>query len=204
MNDDNKNINNEIEENDDAIVEQEEIVSEEDENTPKLISKLREKLKECESEKQNNLNGWKIERADFVNFRKRSEEEKKEFTKFANEALISDIIPVLESFEMAFSNKKIWESLPGEWRKGVEYIRSQLLNALKGNGLEELNPPKGEKFDPNIQIAESSAPTFDKEEDNVIIQVVKKGYRLNGKVITPSRVVVGEYKEENKETMAGK
>ena len=204
MNDDNKNINNEIEENDDAIVEQEEIVSEEDENTPKLISKLREKLKECESEKQNNLNGWQRERADFVNFRKRSEEEKKEFTKFANEALISDIIPVLESFEMAFSNKKIWESLPGEWRKGVEYIRSQLLNALKGNGLEELNPPKGEKFDPNIQIAESSPPTFDKEEDNVIIQVVKKGYRLNGKVITPSRVVVGEYKEENKETMAGK
>ena len=200
MNDDNKNINNEIEAHDDAIVEQEEIVSEEDENTPKLISKLREKLKECESEKQNNLNGWQRERADFVNFKKRSEEEKKEFTKFANEALISDIIPVLESFEMAFSNRKVWESLPEEWRKGVEYIYNQLLNALKGNGLEELNPPKGEKFDPNIHIAEASTPTFDKDEDNVIIQVTKKGYRLNGKIISPPRVVVAEYKEENVET----
>ena len=203
MNNDNKNINNENEEGD-AIAEQEEIISEEDENTPKLISKLRERLKECEIEKQNNLNGWQRERADFVNFKKRSEEEKKEFIKFANEALISDIIPVLESFEMAFSNKKVWESLPEEWRKGVEYIHSQLLNALKDNGLEELNPPKGEKFNPSIHIAESTTPTFDKEKDNVIIQVVKMGYRLNGKVIIPPRVVVAEYKEENNETEASK
>jgi len=203
MNNDNKNINNENEEGD-AIAEQEEIISEEDENTPKLISKLRERLKECEIEKQNNLNGWQRERADFVNFKKRSEEEKKEFIKFANEALISDIIPVLESFEMAFSNKKVWESLPEEWRKGVEYIHSQLLNALKDNGLEELNPPKGEKFDPSVHIAESSSSTFDKKEDNVIIQVVKKGYRLNGKTIIPPRVIVAEYQEEKNESASVK
>ena len=203
MNNDNKNINNENEEGD-AIAEQEEIISEEDENTPKLISKLRERLKECEIEKQNNLNGWQRERADFVNYKKRSEEEKKEFIRFANEALISDIIPVLESFEMAFSNKKVWESLPEEWRKGVEYIHSQLLNALKDNGLEELNPPKGEKFDPSVHIAESSSSTFDKKEDNVIIQVVKKGYRLNGKTIIPPRVIVAEYQEEKNKSASVK
>src|SRR3989344_5595944 len=203
MNNDNKNINNENEEGD-AIAEQEEIISEEDENTPKLISKLRERLKECEIEKQNNLNGWQRERADFVNFKKRSEEKKKEFIKFANEVLISDIIPVLESFEMAFSNKKVWESLPEEWRKGVEYIHSQLLNALKDNGLEELNPPKGEKFDPSVHIAESSSSTFDKKEDNVIIQVVKKGYRLNGKTIIPPRVIVAEYHEGKSESASVK
>lgn len=180
--------------------EQEEIVSEEDESTPRLLSKLREKLKELESEKQNYLNLLQRERADSVNFKRRSEEEKKEFIKFANEGLIEDIIPVLESFEMAFSNKKVWESLPIEWRKGVEYIHSQLLNALKSNGLQELNPPKGEKFDPNIHIAEMSEPTFDKEEDNVIIQVIKKGYGLNGKIIMAPRVVVAEYRERETET----
>lgn len=194
-------INNAEEE---AIVEQtakqEEIVSEEDENIPRLLSKMRKKIEELEKEKQDNLNGWQRERADSVNFKRRSEEEKRELIKFANERLIEEIIPVLESFEMAFSNKKVWESLPSEWRKGVEYIHSQLLNVLKSNGLEELNPPKGEKFNPNLHIAESSTPTFDKEEDNVIIQVVKKGYGLNGKIIMAPRVVVAEYREKETET----
>ena len=201
MNEGYEKINNAEE---DAIIgqtaEQEEIVSEEDENTPRLLYKLREKIKGLEAEKQENQNGWHRERADFVNFKRRSEEEKRELIKFANEGLIEEIIPVLESFEMAFSNKKIWESLPVEWRRGVEYIHSQLLNALKNKGLEELNPPKGEKFDPNIHIAESSAPTFDKGEDDVIIQVVKTGYGLNGKIIMAPRVVVAEYCEKETET----
>ncbi|MBM2818124.1 MAG: GrpE protein, molecular chaperone GrpE [Parcubacteria group bacterium] len=196
MNDGSKNINS----TDNSAEEQEEIVTEEDENTPMLLSKLRGKLKLCESEKQEYLDKWQRERADFINYKKRNEEENRQFVKFANERLIEEIIPVLESFEMAFSNRKVWESLPEDWRKGVEYIHSQLLNTLKGNGLEELNPPKGEKFDPNIHIAESSEPTFDKEKDSVIMQIIKKGYRLNGKIIMPPRVVVAEYKEEKKET----
>lgn len=199
MNDDNKIVNDKQGVHDE-IDESEEIISEEDDNTPQLLAKLREKIKKLEAEKQENQNGWQRERADFVNYKKRSDEEKKEFIKFANIGLIEEIIPALESFEMAFSNKKVWESLPVEWRKGVEYIQNQLLSILKGNGLQELDPPKGEKFDPNSHVAESSAPTFDKEEDNVIIQVVKKGYRLNGKVITPPRVVVAEYKGEKSET----
>lgn len=207
MDDNNKDINSNTENKrsdyeNDGVSEAEEIISEEDENTPRFLSKLREKLKNCEGEKQEYLNGWQRAKADFVNFKKRSEEERKEFIKFANWRLIEEIIPVLESFEMAFSNKKVWESLPEEWRKGIEYIHSQLLNVLKGNGLEELNPSKGEKFDPNIHIAESSMLTFDKKEDNVIIQILKKGYRLDGKIIMPPRVVVVEYKEEKNETVS--
>lgn len=203
MNDDNQNINKDtdIEEiitENNISDEVDDIVSEEDENTPRLIAKLRDKLKACESEKQENLNGWQRAKADFVNFKKRSEEENRELVKFANGRLIEEIIPVLESFEMAFSNKKVWESLPEVWRKGVEYINNQLLSILKGNGLEELMPLNGVKFDPNIHIAESSKEVFDKEKDNVIIQVLKKGYALNGKIIIPPKVVVAEYKEEKK------
>lgn len=200
MNDDNQNINKdtdteEIVRENNTPDEADDIVSEEDENTPRLIAKLRDKLKVCENEKQENLNGWQRAKADFINFKKRSEEENRELIKFANGRLIEEIIPVLESFEMAFSNKKVWESLPEVWRKGVEYIHNQLLSVLKSNGLEELSPSKGEKFDPNIHIAESSEEIFDKKEDNVIIQVVKKGYRLNGKMITPPRVIIAEYKQ---------
>lgn len=211
MNDDNKNINNDTDientESENSVMDErnetDDIVSEEDENTPRFVAKLREKLKSCGSEKQEYLDKLQRERADFINYKKRNEEENRQFIKFANERLIEEIIPTLESFEMAFSNKKVWESLPVDWRKGVEYIHSQLLNVLKSNGLEELSPSEGEKFDPNIHIAESSAPTFDKKEDNVIIQPVKKGYRLNGKMITPPRVIIAEYKEEKNETTNG-
>ena len=204
-----ENLNNYVDANNDQVAEpvepeEGEIIPEEDESAALIVRKLRKKLEESEEERKNNLDGWQRERADFANWKKRSEEEKKEFIKFANEALIEEIIPVLESFEMAFSNREVWESLPIAWRKGVEYIYNQLLSTLKNKGLEELDPPKGEKFNPSIHVAESSAPTFDKTEDNVIVQVVKKGYRLNGKVITPPRVVVAEYKEENNEAMLGK
>ncbi|MDE1988396.1 MAG: nucleotide exchange factor GrpE [Patescibacteria group bacterium] len=206
MNDDNKNINKdigeEVDETENGILENapdaeeaDDIVSEEDENAPNLIKKLRGKLKECEGEKNEYLDKWQRERADFINYKKRNEEENRQFVKFANERLMEEIIPVLESFEMAFSNKKVWESLPEVWRKGVEYIRSQLLSVLKNKGLEELNPPRGEKFNPNIHIAEATEPIFDKNEDSVIIRVIKKGYGLSGKIIIPPKVVVGEFSE---------
>src|SRR5688500_18315098 len=62
------------------------------------IAKLRERLKTCVEEKQKYLDGWQRDKADFLNARKRSEEEKKEFLKFANENLIAELLPVLESF----------------------------------------------------------------------------------------------------------
>lgn len=205
MNDDNKNINGnnteeevvETEKSDlEEVSETDDVVSEEDETPLNLIKKLRDKIKTLESEKQEYLDKWQRERADFINHKKRNEEENRQFVRFANERLVEEIIPVLESFEMAFVNKKTWESLPEVWRKGMEYIHSQLLNVLKSKGLEEINPAKGEKFNPNIHIAEATELIFDKNEDSVIIRVVKKGYGLNGKIIVAPKVVVGEFSED--------
>ena len=84
------------------------------------IRELREKLKECTREKQANLDGWQRTKADFVNFKKRDEESKGEFLKFAREELIIDLMPVLESFHMAFANKAAWEKVDPTWRNGVE------------------------------------------------------------------------------------
>lgn len=207
MNNDNKNTNNDIDEEGvesvksdlEDVNEDNDIISEEDNGVSSLIKKLRDKIKSLESEKQEYLDKWQRERADFINYKKRSEEENRQFVRFANERLIEEIIPVLESFEMAFSNKKTWESLPEVWRKGVEYIHSQLSSVLKSKGLEELNPPKGERFNPNIHIAEAMEATFDKNEDSVIMRVIKKGYGLNGKIIIAPKVVVGEFNEKKGE-----
>jgi molecular chaperone GrpE len=172
------------------------VVSEEENEVPQvLIKKIKEKLAICEKEKQEYMNGWQRERADFINYKKRSEEEKKEYIKFANESLLEEMLTVLESFDMAFLDKEKWNSVPENWRVGVEYIHSQLVKVLDDNGLKEFTPKVGDKFDPVLHVAEEVSPTDKKEEDNVIMSTKKKGYVMNGKIIIAPKVVVGEFKK---------
>jgi len=184
---------------DDATEEVEEIVPETDvdmgvgKDAATQISKLKEKLKACEKEKQEYLDGWQRARADFVNLRKRDEEEKKEYIKFASERVIDDMIPVLDSFEMAFANKEAWEKADKNWRMGVEYIHSQLRAILEKNGLVDINPI-GQTFDVNRDEASEYVPVENEFENNKIIAVVQRGYMLNGKMLRPAKVKVGEKK----------
>ena len=156
------------------------------------IKKLREKLKEAVVEKQKYLESLQRERADFINYKKREEEDKKELIKFATERIIDDLIPVLQNFEMAFSNKEAWEKVDQNWRTGVEYIYSHLKQTLVGSGLEEIDP-KGEQFDPYRDEALEHIPVSDKAKDHVITEVVQKGYKLNGKIIRPAKVKVSNF-----------
>lgn len=158
------------------------------------IAKLKEKIKKLIIEKDEYMNGWQRERADFVNFRKRSEEEKKEYIKFANENLLGEMLTVLESFDMAFMNKEQWNAVPQNWRIGVEYIHSQFVKILDDNGLKEFIPKIGDKFDPKLHIAEEVILSDKKEDDGVILSFKKKGYTMNGKIIIAPKVTVGEFK----------
>jgi molecular chaperone GrpE len=158
------------------------------------LLKLKEKIKVLEAEKAEYMNGWQRERADFVNFKKRAEEDKKEYIKFANESLLEEMLTVLESFDMAFMNKEAWNSVPQNWRVGVEYIHSQLVKVLDDNGLKEFSPKEGEAFDPKLHVAEEVIPVEDKNQEGKIISLKKKGYTLNGKVVIAPKVAVGEVK----------
>lgn len=170
------------------------VVDEENEAPEALVKKLKEKIKILEKEKQENLDGWQRERADFINYKKRIENEKVEVIKYANESLLEEITQVLDSFEMAFSNKEAWEKVDKNWRTGVEYIHSQLLKALGESGFKEINPI-GEKFDPKYHVAVEHKEIEDKENDGVIVHVIKKGYMLNDRVVVAPQVVVAEYKK---------
>ncbi|MEI6190806.1 MAG: nucleotide exchange factor GrpE [bacterium] len=158
------------------------------------LAKLKEKIKVLEAEKSEYMNGWQRERADFVNFKKRAEEEKKEYIKFANENLLEEMLTVLESFDMAFMNKEQWNAVPQNWRVGVEYIHSQLVKILDDNGLKEFVPKIGDKFDVKDHVAEEVAPVEKESEDGLIKEIKKKGYTMNGKIIIAPKVVVGEFK----------
>jgi molecular chaperone GrpE len=168
------------------------VVSEESAN--ETIKKLRERLNNTEAERMEYLTGWQRAKADLINARKRDEADRNEFVKFANERLIEGLIPVLESFELAMSNKESWEKVDKNWRVGVEYIYSQLKKALEDSGLTELKP-LNQKFDHAIHEAASYEPVVDEKLNHIVIRVIQNGYDLNGKLMRPAKVVVGDFKK---------
>jgi len=156
------------------------------------IKKLRAKLKEAEAKAQEYLTGWQKERAEGVNLRKRMEEEKKEFAKFAKEDITTELISVLDSFESAFKNKEAWEKVDKNWRQGVEYIHSQLINVLGNHGVSVVSP-LGEKFDSQRDEAIETVPVEDEADDHKIIEVLSVGYKLQNKIIRAPKVKVGDF-----------
>lgn len=158
------------------------------------MKSLREKLRECTKEKAANLDGWQRSKADFINFRKREEEGKAEFLKFAEEGVIADLLPVLESFHMAFANREAWAKVDQSWRIGVEHIHAQLLQVLREHGLNEIDPA-GKDFDQNEHMSIGSVETENKNLYHKVAEVLQLGYRLNGKLIRSPKVKIYAEKE---------
>ena len=164
-----------------------------EESAQEAIKTLRLKLKKALAEKQEYLNGWQKDKADFLNARKRDEAANKEMIKYANESLISELIAVLDSFSMAFSDKAAWEKVDKNWRVGVEYIANQFKKVLEDNGLTEIDPI-GQKFDPMRDEAVTFEPVTDAAKDGVVTTVIQRGYLYNGRAVKAPKVKVGEFK----------
>jgi molecular chaperone GrpE len=144
-------------------------------------------------ERDEYLQGWQRAKADFANAKKRMEESMAEFRTMANEGMIEELLPVLSSFEMAFSNKAAWEKADKNWRMGVEHIYNQLKAVLDQNGLKEIDPID-QRFDPNLHEAVRYEQTDDAKKDHIVLAVAEKGYMLGSKLVRPAKVVVAESK----------
>lgn len=159
----------------------------------KAVAPEMSELDKVKAERDEYLAGWQRAKADFANAKKRMDESLIEYRKLATEGLVEELIPVLQSFEMAFANKDAWEKADKNWRAGVEYIHTQLKSVLEQNGLAEVNP-LGQSFDPNRDEAIEFVPVDDAAQGNKIVSVISKGYSLNGKSIRAPKVKVGEAK----------
>ena len=159
------------------------------------VDKLRVRIKELEKKNTELLDSWQRDKADFINTRKRDEGERQEFLKFSKADTISELIPVLDSFESAFKNREAWEKVDKNWRTGVEYIHSQLFGILAQHGLKVVNPI-GLSYDHNRDEAVENIQVSDKSEDGKILEVVQVGYEFNGKEIRPPKVKVAHYEEK--------
>lgn len=174
-----ENEANETKENADSTVKEE--VKEE---TPEeVIAKLEKDLEEWKSSYTRKL-------AEFQNFTKRKENEVAEMKKYASEGIITkllDNIDNLERAEQASAETKNFDALV----EGVNMILRNLRNLLTEEGVEELEAAEGVKFNPYEHQAMMTENVEDLDND-VIVKVFQKGYKLKGKVIRPAMVTVNK------------
>jgi molecular chaperone GrpE len=122
--------------------------------------------------------------ADFENYRKRMLREQTEAISRANEALLEQLLPVVDTFELALSQLRDADE---KVRKGVELVFSELVSVLEKAGLERIDAT-GVPFDPNIHEAVMQEGGDDGEP--VVTETVRTGYRLKGRLLRPAMVKV--------------
>ena len=123
--------------------------------------------------------------ADFQNYKKRSEKQRGEVQAYANEQIVTQLLDVMDNFERALDRDP---SGSEKFHEGMVMIFDQMKGVLKNSGVEEIEAD-GNEFDPNLHNAVMTEKT-DNIKSGHVVQVMQKGYTLNGKVIRPSMVKV--------------
>jgi molecular chaperone GrpE len=123
-------------------------------------------------------------RAEFDNFRKRTERERSDYIQYSAMEMVKDILPVLDDFERALSV----ETTDSEYAKGVELIYQRMLDSLTKMGLEPIDT-EGQQFDPNLHQAVERVPSRD-VEDQAILGEFQRGYNFKGRLLRPAMVRV--------------
>jgi len=151
-----------------------------EEKTP--IVEKQDDVAELRLQREELLTKLKYLQAEFENYRKRAERDVESVVKYAHEALITRLLPVVDELDAAV------ETLKGGEAEGVRMVRDNLLKSLREAGLQEI-PAKGLMFDPYMMdcVHQVPDPTM---QDGVVKEVVLKGYRLHDRVLRPAHVVV--------------
>ena len=131
--------------------------------------------------------------ADYANFQKRVPKQITDSIGYEKERIIKTLLPVLDNFEHTLQNAHSAEDID-VLVKGIRIIYDQLLDILKSHNVEQIEA-LGEKFDPAMHQAMTQQSDPDKEE-NTVLEEFQKGYRLNCRVIRPSKVIVNKLTED--------
>ena len=153
--------------------------------------KLLEQIQQLQVDNQSLIDKVKLTQAELVNYRKRKDEETANMLKFANQDLLTELINVVDNFERAIKldDNDLTDEL-SKFLDGFKMIYANLMEILKKFGVEEINRV-GEVFDPSQEQA-LMTDCVDEMDDDVVIEVLLKGYKLNGRVIRPASVKVNK------------
>ena len=153
------------------------------------LKKLQAELAVCQEERHAYLDGWQRAKADFLNGKKQAAAESARAHERAVVAHIEKLLPLCDSFTMAFTDSA-WEEVPASWKQGIEQTHHQLLAILKDCDVEEVGAV-GDAFDPSMHEAVSTEGDGQREGGENITHVLQKGYRRGERLIRAAKVVVG-------------
>ena len=164
------------------------------ENDTKLnneMLKLEEEISTLTEDNKNLLAQVKLAQAELVNYRKRKDEETVNLMKYANQDLISELITIVDNFERAIKQASgSTNSEVSKYLTGFQMMYTNLVSILERFGVEEISRV-GEVFDANLEqamVAESNPEM----EDEIVIEVLQKGYKLKDRVIRPASVKINQ------------
>ena len=164
------------------------------ENDTKLnneMLKLEEEISTLTEDNKNLLAQVKLAQAELVNYRKRKDEETVNLMKYANQDLISELITIVDNFERAIKQASgSTNSEVSKYLTGFQMMYTNLVSILEKFGVSEINRV-GEVFDANLEqamVAESNPEM----EDEIVIEVLQKGYKLKDRVIRPASVKINQ------------
>ena len=165
-------------------------ISTEEENVTDINSKLEEKkindkIEELENQINERDDKYKRLQAEYSNYMRRTQQEKETIGLFANEKIINELIPVIDSMERAMdacTNKE------DDMYKGIELVHKQLIDCLQKFGVEEIDAID-QDFDPNLHLAVMQE-SVEGVEPNKVVMVLQKGYKLKSKVLRATMVKV--------------
>ena len=157
------------------------------------LEELRRQIESLQKEKDELFGKLQRVGADYANFQKRVPKQSADTVAYEKEKIIKTLLPVLDNFEHTLQNANSAESLD-VLLKGIQIIYDQMLDILKSHGVEQIKAA-GEKFEPALH--EAMMQRYEaEEEENIVLEEFQKGYKLNGRVIRPSKVVVNKPSSE--------
>jgi molecular chaperone GrpE len=152
---------------------------------------LAELLSATEKERDEYLGLARRTQADFENYRKRVARESAEAESRGRASLVQRLLPVVDNLERALAAAQPIdrEVATNHIAEGIRLVYEELNGVLRAAGVESYEPD-GEQFDPDWHEAMMTRPAGDGEAAGTIVEVLERGYRLNGQVLRPARVVV--------------
>ena len=149
------------------------------------IETLKDALAEEKNKAESYLANWQRAQADFINLKRRTEQERAELTKFAASAVVAELLAVLDDFDLALGNVS-QGTADASWVDGISLIRRKLRSALEAQGLAQIEA-LGKEFDPYFH----EAVMFAEGEEGKVVEEVQKGYTFRDRLLRPAKVKVG-------------
>lgn len=152
------------------------------------VSSVEERVAAAKKEAADNYDRYVRLAADMENLRRRTVREKDELRQFAAGRVLEDLLPVIDNLGLGLAAAKAPNADLKTLVGGISMVHEQLKTALSGHGLKDINP-LNQAFDPNQHESLSTQPSDTVPEGNVV-QVIRVGYSLNGRLLRPASVVL--------------